>query len=380
MLFEPYKIDTLEPRPEWWRVRVEEIKDLCSRISLGRVEMIATTPGGYPVQAVYYNCEPLPDPGVNWSAAASSSAPEKFKSTPDEKQTVVLCAGIHGAEPEGVAALLNVISLMEYGVDLRGKSNDRLLALLNEYRLIILPCVNMDGRAICPDHLRKATYEQFRKASQGAWLDGSFINWMESKEYFPLPLDKVEFPGGYPNGNGYNIMHDCANPRTAEAAAIMKLVEAEQADLFLNLHSCEGGPFLITPSFFNYQMHVERGEKLRLLVLNENQKRGQIKKQKGGAGFSQTINLNTKVTMLSGALALTFESSVNAENGFDELLEIHYTLFETVLADGLSSPFAPRAEIIKLKDSNKETESCKKENKQCKSLNAKILHSLNSSL
>ena len=352
MLFEPYKINALEPRPEWWRVRVEEIENLCSSVNRGRVESIAETPGGYPVLTVYYNCESLADTGVNWSAAASSSNPEKFK-TPAEKQTVVLCAGIHGAEPEGVAALLNVISLMEYGVDLRGKRNDKLLALLNEYRLVILPCVNMDGRAICPDHLRNVSYEQFHKSSQGAWLDGNFINWMESKEYFPLPLDKVEFPGGYPNGDGYNIMHDCVNPRTAEAAAIMKLVEAQQADLFLNLHSCENGPFLITPSCFNYQMHVERGEKLRLAVLNENLKRGQIKEQKGGKQFSQTINLNTKVTMLSGALALTFESSVNAENGFDELLEIHYTLFKTVLADGLNFPFAPRAEIIKLRPSNK---------------------------
>ena len=220
MQFERYEIVTLEPRPKWWTVRVEEIERLCAGIKKGAVKTIATTPGGYPVQAVYYNCEPLSDPGVNWSAAASSSTPEKFKSTPAEMQTVVFCAGIHGAEPEGVAALLNVICLMEYGVDLRGKTNDKLLALLNRYRLIILPCVNLDGRAICPDHLRKAKYEQFRKASQGAWKNGDFINWMESKEYFPLPLDKVEFPGGYPNGDGYNIMHDCANVRTAEAMAI----------------------------------------------------------------------------------------------------------------------------------------------------------------
>jgi prepilin-type N-terminal cleavage/methylation domain-containing protein/prepilin-type processing-associated H-X9-DG protein len=110
-------------------------------------------------------------------------------------------------------------------------------------------------------------------------------------------------------------------------------------------------------------MHVRRGEKLRLLVLNENYKRGQIKKPKGGKKNSQTINLNTKVTMLSGALALTFESSVNAENGFDELLEIHYTLFETVLADGLNTPFSPRAEIIKLQSSDKGKSIMKKRSK-----------------
>ena len=358
MLFDPYKIDSLEPRPEWWKVRTGEIKELCNGIKKGFTETIAKTPGGYPVLSVYYNCDPLPAPGVNWSAASSSSNPEKFKTRLDAKQTIVLCAGIHGAEPEGIAAALNVISLMETGIDLRGKKNDMLLELLNEYRIIILPCVNMDGRAICPDHLRQATYSQFRKASQGVWQDGSFINWMESKEYFPLPMDKVEFPGGYPNGDGYNIMHDCANPRTAEAAAVMKLVEAQQVDLFLNLHSCESGPFIITPSCFNYQMHIERGIKLGSLTFNANKKRGQTNKKQGGKRPSQTINLNTKVTMLSGALALTFESPVNADNGFDELLEIHYTLLETVLQDGLEAPFAPRAEIIKLKPLNKELRLC----------------------
>ena len=359
MQFQPYRIESLGPRADWWRVRVDEILDFCSRIKRGRTETIAETPDGYPVKAIYYNCEPLKDPGVNWSAAASSSSPDKFGAP--EKQTVVLCGGVHGAEPEGVAALLNVISLMEFGVDLRGRNNDKLLELLNAYRLIILPCVNMDGRAVCPDHLRKATYEQFRTASQGAWLDGRFIDWRESKEYFPLPLEKVKFPGGYPNGEGYNIMHDCANVRTAEATAVYELVEKEQVDLFLNLHSCEGGPFLIVPSSFNYQMHVERGKKLQLMLANNFYERKQINfKPKGGLSSDQTINMNTKVTMLSGALSLTFESSVNAEKGFDQLLEIHYTLFETVLTDGLKFSFAPRKEVMKLKTLKKETESCEK--------------------
>jgi len=32
-------------------------------------------------------------------------------------------------------------------------------------------------------------------------------NWRGSKEYFPLPLAKVSYPGGYPNADGFNIMH-----------------------------------------------------------------------------------------------------------------------------------------------------------------------------
>ena len=361
MKFKPYQLNSLAARPKWWSVKVDEIISLCSSLSEGRLEVIAETPNSYPVFAVYYNCEKLQKPGVNWSAAASSSNPENF-STSKGKQTAVICAGLHGAEAEGVAAAINLISLLEYGKDLRGKSNDLLLSLLNEYRLVILPCVNMDGRSICPDHLMGVTNPVFRKASQGAWLNGKYIDWRESKEYFPLPLDKVEFPGGYPNGDGFNIMHDCGNVRTAEAKAIYELVEEEQADLFLNLHSCESGPFLIQPGSFNYKLHIERGRKIRN-KLNEKLYTQKLidKCNEGGKHLNQKIDFNSMVTMISGALALTFESGVNSHKGFDALLDVHYTLFETVLADGLKSPFCVRNELVKYEMPKKEMELCEKQ-------------------
>ena len=56
----------------------------------------------------------------------------------------------------------------------------------------------------------------------GYHKDGSLIGWRGSKEYFPLPIDRVSFPGGYPNADGVNIMHD-ATPgdiRSEEAKGI----------------------------------------------------------------------------------------------------------------------------------------------------------------
>lgn len=108
---------------------------------------------------------------------------------------MVWCAGIHGAEAESVAFAVNLIELLEHGADLLGRSHERLVSLLGHYRLIVLPCVNMDGRSISPDHLRGVPYETFRRVSQGCWLDGSLIGWRGSKEFFPLPLDRVAHPG-----------------------------------------------------------------------------------------------------------------------------------------------------------------------------------------
>lgn len=347
--FNAYKIVGLPEHPSWWQVRTDEISAIVENAKIAKKKILCRTANNYPLFALYYNCEQIQDNGVNWSAAGSSSNPDKYKSTGYEKQTVLICAGIHGAEPEGVEAVLNLISLMETGKDLRGKENERLLKLLKSYRLICLPCVNMDGRSICPDHLRGASYEQFRKASQGAWLNGKYINWQESKEYFPLPLGKVEFPGGYPNGNGYNIMHDCAPGclKTAEAAAILELVEKEQADLFLNLHSHEGMPVLLQAGKFNYEAHVVRGSELHKKVTDAFKNNNLIPQETPYSNsFGQTINLNTAVTMASGALSLTFESTVSDKLTFDQILESHYILFEEILKDGVKQNFSPRKEIV----------------------------------
>ena len=126
-------------------------------------------------------------------------------------QTIMFIAGAHGSEPENVAAAVNIISLLDTGKDLRGQEDSEFLALAANYRFIIMPCINMDGRLISPDHFRGQPFEVFRAASQGRWKDGSLVGWKGSKEWFPLPLDKVSHPGGYPNSQGYNIQHD-VNP------------------------------------------------------------------------------------------------------------------------------------------------------------------------
>jgi hypothetical protein len=124
-------------------------------------------------------------------------------------------------------------------------------------------------------------------------------------------------------------------------------VEEQQVDLFLNLHSYQGSPILLLPGRFNYQMNIERGKEIRFQSFKEMVKRDLISDGELHENYSQTINLDTAVTMTSGALSLTFESSVTDKWTFDQLLEIHYTLFETVLKNGIKRPYTPRKEIIK---------------------------------
>ena len=362
--FAPYRPDTLEPRPDFWRVRPDEIVSLCKGVRRGKAEVIARTPLGHPVYAVFYGDFSEPPPQANWSASNSSSSWRAYAGPASkDRQTVLFLAGVHGAEAESVAAAVNLIQALETGADFRGKSLGDLTALVAKYRLIVVPCLNMDGRAVSPDHLRGQPYPVFRAASQGRWPDGRPIEWRESKEYFPLPLDRVAHPGGYPNSEGYNLMHDAApgDVRTEEVRALCRLVARWRVDAVLNGHSCEYAPSVLPPSAINPPKIVERG-----LALTR-----RINRAIFAAGLNpadpakcpapkvgNTLNLNTLLMMSSGCLALTLECSVSYDapdrSGgahppktrytFEQLMEPPFVALGELLRDGLERPFVNRAE------------------------------------
>ena len=217
----------------------------------------------------------------------------------------------------------------------------------------------MDGRAISPDHLRRASLDQFNLASQGLWADGSVISWLGSKEHFPLPLDRVKFPGGYPNAEGFNIMHDaCAgNLRTAEAAGLLKFVERYRVDCALNGHSCSYPPSVLAPSLLNYEPHIRRGTELACAVNRQYFEAGLRPNPAAVEPKQFTLNLNTQMALASGALALTLECSVSYDRPdkpphvkptrmytFDELMEPAFVVLREYLADGLERPFLVRGD------------------------------------
>ena len=364
--FRPIELPGLEPRPDFWKVRPQEIIDICERATkCSRKEIIAHTPLGYPVYALFYGDFNDAPPQTNWSAGASSTTWKNYMGNPPPaKQTFLLLAGVHGAEPECVAGTMNLMQELETGTDFRGKTHRELVDLIAKYRFIIVPCANMDGRAISPDHLRGVAWHDFRAASQGTWKDGSLVGWRGSKAWFPLPLDKVSYPGGYPNADGYNIMHD-ATPgdiRTAEARGILNLVARWRVDAVLNGHSYEHAPSAITPSAVDLPAKVARVNAISDRINAAIHAAGlRADKVRANRAPSSTINLNTVLALASGALALTLECSVSFDRRplregerprepqlipraytFDELMEPLFIAVREYLADGLDRPFLVR--------------------------------------
>ena len=361
--FAPYEVKDLEPRPDFWKVRPLEIIDICERASkCSKKEIICKAPLGYAVYALFYGDFSEPEPQTNWSAGNGSTTYHNYTARPVGcPQTFLLLTGVHGSEPECVAGAVNIIQMLETGRDFRGHADPELLELVSKYRLIVIPCLNMDGRAISPDHLRGVDWDTFRRISQGVWKDGSRIGWRGSKSWFPLPLDKVSFPGGYPNADGYNIMHDACpgDIRTAEAKSLLKLVARWRVDAVLNGHSYESSPSVLRPSGIETPEKRARGMAIRYRV-------NRILRDKGLLAWEpippekdeqpgNSINLNNMMQLASGALALTLECSVSYDRPdrppicqpkkkytFDELMEPLMIFFKEYLKDGLEKPFIVR--------------------------------------
>ncbi len=340
--FTPCRIEGLVERPAWWRVRPAEIIAACRQVKKGRSEVIAHTPLGYPVYAVFYGDCPPVSGTANWSAGSASDDPDAYFGKGARKPTVLWGAGFHGAEAEGVAGSMNLLSLLETGKDLRGRSRDSLVELASRFNLIIVPCLNMDGRAISPDHLNGACYQDFRHASQGSWADGSLIGWRGSKAHFPLPLERVAYPGGYPNSEGYNPMHDAepGNIRTAEVRGLLRLIGRYGVDLVVNAHSYENPPAALAP-----------GETRAFVVvdgINRALFEAGLRKEPVPpmAKTASGVNFNTLVPLTSGGMAVTLESPVSQGYSFDQLAEISYVTLEAALRAELDLPSSDRSRLL----------------------------------
>ena len=341
--FQRFQTPGLVERPSFWKVRPEEITSIVRSVKKGKYEQIAITPGSWPVWAVIYGGTPLKQGTSTWSSAADSGHPETYYTHTGGLQVVMVTCCVHGAEPESVAGSVNLISMLETGKDLTGYSDPHLLELIGKYRLIIVPCLNMDGRSVSPDHLKGVDDTTFVRASQGIWKTGTTIGYPACKGYAPLLMDKVEHPGGYVNALGYNLMYDVVPGHLQnEGKGLFDLAAREQVDLMLNMHSHQIGARVMGAGYLSYPLHVQRTREYQQLVHDALEKAGLRPNEVLPENSRSGINLNTALTLVTGGLALTFEQPTAAGWTFDESLKIYYKTIETFLENGLKEPFAPR--------------------------------------
>lgn len=222
--------------PSYWKTDLEYIKSAYeSAKACTEKRILCQSAGGRPVYMLAYG-EKKKLGTANYSSSLGARD-KSYYSPKGQKPCVILIGAEHGQETEGVAAITNLISLLETGVDLAGKRNDPLLEAVRGIRLVLVPVANVDGRArVEPDCMIGKTFDELRYWGQGTWKDGTLCGWPKCKSIHPIK-DAAGFLGGYYNDDGINLMHDnFFHPMARETQAILDLCADEAADFVLHLH------------------------------------------------------------------------------------------------------------------------------------------------
>lgn len=242
-----------EQIPAFWLTTNEEVNGfLDEKISKGTVQQIGTSAGGRPIRAVFYG-NPRKGKGTTTYSGSLGYQDVSAYRGPDHENTVFLAmAAVHGGELEPIMGIINFLSVIETGKDLRGVSWPVIEQLFNSIdRLIVIPVMNPDGRNRVPVRMtpfRGMNHEVNEYWNTGGNPDGTLIGWPDVKEYIPFDFTKNKFPGGYSNEAGVNIQHDdFFNTMQPETRALFDLCDIEKPDLILNMHTGAVFPKMLKP-------------------------------------------------------------------------------------------------------------------------------------
>lgn len=336
--------------PSWWKGGIQDVADTIKLVKKGVVELLCETPGKRPVYMVRYGRKNQLNRTANYSSAMGSGNYNCYadKSGADYVPTVAIIGAEHGGEFEGTVAINNLIKNIETGTDYAGNQNKELIAALEGINLLLIPCVNMDGRARIPlKTFVGQSYESFRYYSQGTWKDGSLCLHSGCKQVHPIK-EASGFIGGYFNDDGVNVVHDnFFFPMANETKALLKLADEYVPDISLHLHG--GGNS--RQQFYQFDFMPKRVKdkirRLSELVAEASDKAGLLEHyyQREVAGNEDTdkepsFNLQSAWTALCGEPAIVYESNQGLffEEGrygwkqsysFEEIYQHHMILFQT---------------------------------------------------
>ncbi|NOU68770.1 hypothetical protein GC096_32615 [Paenibacillus sp. LMG 31461] len=325
----------------FWKSRLAEIKEYLTNVTLGNTRVLASSAGGRDIYMVEYGEKEDFGRRANYSSATGAGNSEHYaRKGEDSKPVLLLVGGIHGGELEGIVAVMNLIHLLETGTDYRGKRHDYIYGNAHRFRLLLIPCMNPDGRARLPvDTMIDVSYEKFVYYMQGTWKDGTLCAWPDCKAVHPIK-DHADYLGSYFNDDGVNLMHDnFFVPMALETSALLGLADQEAADFTILLH---GGA--------NYENHFYEIHYLPYVVMQKQQafnhslvgayakqelpfaERNQMVVDEGIFPYP-SINLTSAIHHVCGGMSMTFESNMGLDAPgikltADEILDSHFVLFE----------------------------------------------------
>jgi len=230
--------------PDFWLANFDKVRHYLNHdLGRGSLHDLGQSSLGHPLTAVEYN--------------------------PDAAHGLMVIGGTHGHEPGGVAATMNLVHLMETGKDLAGEPHDRLLQLLENARLYVLPVLNPDGRVVCPDSFYAQGLDTCQIYASGLTKAGDIVPYdADSDEplYYYDPAECI-FIGGQFNGAGYaiNRRRSIETSDAVEVAALAEFARTRNLDAIIDLHACG----------FNFAFQVKSHEPPYWPIMREWQRRAE---------------------------------------------------------------------------------------------------------
>lgn len=230
--------------PVFWRSTLEDIENTIAEVKKGRVTTTVSA-GGRNIYMVEYGKKNKFNRMANLSSAGGygDSSCYADKAREDVRPCLLLIGAQHGAEIEGTSALLNLIHVIETGKDYGGKEFPQFADLDKKMNLLIIPCMNPDGRSRVPfSEVEGMTFDEFRYYAQGTWADGTLAGWPGCKQKHPI-LKYAGHLGSYYNDDGVNLMHDdFFAPMANETKFLLDTVDEYVPDATVLLHGGSNSP------------------------------------------------------------------------------------------------------------------------------------------
>lgn len=326
-----YKIPLayLEPPkeiPDFWISEIDPVTEfLYTIVKKGKIEIIGKSVSGRPIRAVIYGT-PRGEKGTSTFSGSLGFGDISSYRGVDDKKIYMSTAAVHGGEFEGIVGMINLISIIETGKDLRGKEWSEVNEVIKKLgRIILVPITNPDARARIPVRMLKnwgTDNRALEYLNTGGNADGSITGWPEVKKDIPVDLSKPGFPGGYPNDNGINLRHDdfFRNPQP-ETKMLYDLTSRERPDLIIDMHTGATYPHLLAP--FNLPSMYSAFEALytkvqtRFIAEGLAERKDINKKMDVPPLRTKDFSLEAALNFNCGALSVVFESPSHAFSNKD---------------------------------------------------------------
>jgi len=314
--------------PQFFQTSFGAVQEAASQAKQGTASEIGRSAGGRPLLAVSYGEKEPIARTANLSSALSGGGPQAFfGENPRKKQVLMITAGVHGAEMEGIAAALNLLSLLESGQDLRGRELPGILEAAEKLRIVVVPCLNPDGRARIPlDDPTTWTPEEMEKYRHGLDKIGRPVGWPQCKLVHPRNPEEDSFLGGYFNDAGVNPSHGVfLPPDIAPGTAPI--------------------PFFIVGNLSLPESYCRRQHSLEGFCRRLLSERVGIDYTVAWPDSEGSLTLKPAYYHICGALPMTFEGIHRPEDGppwpHDRIVDSYLGVFEGLMTAGSKEGFKP---------------------------------------